>query len=233
MNKQNKSLLKIAACKLLALLFFPLLQSCAVDPSEVLPNRAASYESKHEYTPWNNQYAVLFESLGKRAKVNKPINLCKKSDVLYVKMHNHSSLDSYEFQDIVMSTLEENVFFDEVVTSQPTIYINVRPEIAKVLPDGGLWYDTDDPLTIGQIRQLYPEQGLMILEVRMQQLSKTGAIVVNVSLIDPSDGSTIVLWGNTRSVWYIVGDSPARSMMEDINTWLAGVDEICECQCLN
>lgn len=209
-----------------------LLQACAVDPAQVIPRKVASYETDAKPTPWEMQYAALYADLGKQARVNKPINLCHKNEVLYVKIHNHSSLNSDKFTDIVMSTLEKNRFFDEVVTRTPTIYINVVPEIAKKLPDGRLWYDLDDPLTIGQIKNLYPERNLMILEVRMQEFSPTGPLTVTVSLINAEDTSTLVVWRNSRNVWYSVEHTQVKDMMQDINRWLDKVKEICKCQCL-
>ena len=130
-----------------------------------------------------------------------------------------------------MSNLSRNCFFKKVVTREPTIYINVEPELYERLPDGSKWYDTDDPLTIRQIRHLYPDDELLILEVRMQQFKKTDPLVVTLNLIDPSDGSSIVLWRHARAVWYWEHDTQTASMMRDFNHWFESVDWYCTCKC--
>ena len=171
-------------------------------------------------------------SIGEEILIKKPVNLCTRRDILYVKMHNHSSLSSDYFEDAVMGTLQKNTFFSEIVTRQPTVFINVvPPEMGKRLPDGRVWYDEDDPLTIGQIKHLYPEDDLMILEVRLQEFSSSEPISITANLIDGYDGSTVLIWRSERAVWYRAEDMQAKKVMREFNKWLENVDEICECQC--
>lgn len=216
---------------LLVLLVFgsALISGCRVDPyADVLPTY--DWAKQEQYAP-ETRLDYLYNTLGPNARIKKTVNLCNKADMLYVKMHNHSSLNSDEFMDIVMRTLERNTFFKEVVTREPTIYVNVEPELGERLPDGDMWYDADDPLTIGDIKQRYAHKNFLILEVRMQGFGEYEPLTVTASLIDPNTHSTIVMWREQRAVWYWIGGTQTDDMMEDINEWFANVDKFCECEC--
>lgn len=177
-------------------------------------------------SPWSDQYLLLKPWLSQIA-INKPINLCDRGGLLYVKMHNHSSLSSAYFEDAVMVTLQHNHFFDRIVTREPTVYINVEPYSPEERDDDTLWYDTDDPLTVGQIRKMYPERDKLILEVHLQEFSKNEPIVMTLNLINPDDGSTIIFWRRSRAVWNRTEDMQAVPLIRDFNRWMNDVHHQC------
>lgn len=185
---------------------------------------------------WHDQYKS-FVNTHPYATINKPVDLCEKRDVLYVKMHNHSSVSSAYFEDAVMVALQDNDLFRKVVTRQPTVYINVEPYSPQRLEDKRYWYDTDDPLTIAQIKKLYPEPGLLIMEVWLQEFATTSALAKNtnvtkpvgmtVNLIDPTDGSTIVFSQNSSNIGYYRQGMRSVSMVDAFTHWFDAVAASC------
>jgi hypothetical protein len=177
------------------------------------------------------KYAYQYRHAPTIAKINKVPNLCSKNAVLYVKIHNHSSINSDAFTNIVMTTLEDNEFFDEVVTRTPTIYINVEPDLFEETPSGIRWYDTDDPLSIYEIKKRYPDVNFLILEVRMQEFDRYDPLVVSWDLIDPNGGVSIASFRQSQAAWYWANDTQTKRMIKDFNHWFNTVNQYCECQC--
>lgn len=193
------------------------------DEFYIVEGREAREEVKFDY---------MYKHVWPTAQVNKVINLCRKEGaILYVKIHNHSSINTDAFTDIVMTTLQKNVFFDEIITRTPTIYINTAPQLFEVLPDGRRWYDNDDPLTIGDIKNRYPDKPLLILEMRMQEFKKNEPLMVTLNLIDPDDNRSIVFFGKSQAAWYWAQDTQTEKIIDDFNHWFWYVDQYCKCNC--
>lgn len=178
------------------------------------------------------KFSYMYSHVPSGAKINQMPNFCDmEGATLYVKMHNHSSINSDAFANIVMTTLEQNDFFGEIVTRTPTIYINVEPDLSEVSDTGERWYNTDDPLSIYQIKKRYPDPNLLILEVRMQEFAKYDPIVVTWDLIDPNGGRSILSLRESQAAWYWPADTQTKAMIDEFNFWLRRVKQYCDCDC--
>jgi hypothetical protein len=51
---------------------------------------------------------------------------------------------------------------------------------------------------------------------------------VSLSLIDVTDGATVIYWRDTRNVWYRSMDMPTVALVDSFNAWADDVAEMCK-----
>lgn len=92
----------------------------------------------------------------------------KSNRLVYLKMNNHSTINSDLYEDQLMKYLLKRKLFRKIITRSPSLYINMKPEeIVKVNDD--YWFDRSDPLNNDQItRYFLKNKSGYILETYLQ-----------------------------------------------------------------
>lgn len=125
-----------------------------------------------------------------RITVNHGVDTNQFRKVLYVSTDMHGVLDWYGYQDYVMEALRQLDFFDEVVTRQPTLYVNTLPPIpTKEYDEKKLWYDVVDPVSLSEISRQYGPHVLVaktILRSKSSDFGDFNAYSFQLQLIDPT-----------------------------------------------
>ena len=91
-----------------------------------------------------------------------------KNKLVYLKMNNHSTVNSDLYEDKLMKYLIDQQLFRKVITRSPTLYINVKSDEIKKIHHK-YWFDRTDPLNIEQIYRYFlkNKEGL-VLETSLQ-----------------------------------------------------------------
>jgi hypothetical protein len=133
--------------------------------------------------------------------VNQGVDTSQFKKVLYVSTDMHGVIDWYGYQDYIMEAFRQLDFFGEVVTRQPTLYINTTPPLAtKSYEDKSIWFDMVDPVSNRDILKQYGPNVLIaksILRNRSDDVGERGGFYYQLQLIDPS--TSRVLWQGSKT----------------------------------
>lgn len=136
-----------------------------------------------------------------RITVNHGIDTNQFRKVLYVSTDMHGVLNWYGYQDYVMEAFRQLDFFDEVVTRQPTLFVNVLPPTpSKKFDNNTLWYDVDDPVSMSDILKQYGPNVLVakaLLRSKSSNFGDYNAYAFQLQLIDPVT-SRVVFQGSKQ-----------------------------------
>ena len=209
MNLRKVLMLKLSRQTLVALLLLSLLACVRTLPPQDPDAKTGYY---HQLKRHDNVSLVI----------NKPVNTDQFRDVVYVKMNNHSSVNSYEFQDYTMRAFEGIGFFDKVVTSEPTAYINTGPIVGQNIA-GKTWYETSDPVDIKSLRGRY--ENFVIAEVTLREDKPSqGKRIKNLSFeikfIDPNNGQTLSIISSQGRSWGGVDKTLVNPVLNTTRDWL-------------
>ena len=140
--------------------------------------------------PQSRQISSPFPQVSRNNIYNKKL--------IYLKMNNHSTINSDLFEDQLMKYLLKRRLFRKIVTRSPSLYINVeRDEIKKV--NDHYWFDRTDPLNIEQIELYYlRNKSGLVLEANLQgevpssnQYSLMNQLSFWIKLIDAKKGKVL------------------------------------------
>lgn len=139
--------------------------------------------------------------------VNQSVDTNEYRKLLYVQANMHGTMDWFTYQDYLMAAFREFGFFKEVVTREPTTYINTTPPRATIdygensLPLGPLvgdqrkiWFDMQDPVPY---KALYQQYGHDFMIARATLRNKSGDVddlngyYFNLELIEGRSGKVL------------------------------------------
>lgn len=148
------------------------------------------YSSYHQATTDDLGYLPIGSDNDVRITVNHGVDTNQFRKILYVSTDMHGVLDWYGYQDYVMEAFRQLDFFDEIVTRQPTIFINATPQTATIAYDPKkLWFDVVDPVSMSEIVRQYGPHVLVaktMLRSRSSDFGDFNAYSFQLQLIDPT-----------------------------------------------
>jgi len=151
---------------------------------------SACYSSYHQAVTDDLGYLPVGSGGDVRITVNHGVDTNQFKKVLYVSTDMHGVLDWYGYQDYVMEAFRQLDFFDEVVTRQPTVFINATPQVAtKVYDEEKLWFDVNDPVSMTEITKQYGPHVLIaktLLRSKSSDYGDFNAYSFQLQLIDPN-----------------------------------------------
>lgn len=138
-----------------------------------------------------------------RITINHGVDTSQFKKTLYVSMDMHGITDWYGYQDYVMESFRQLDFFGEVVTREPTIYVNTTPPVpTKRYDDKKAWFDVVDPVSYSQIVKQYGPNVLIaktILRNKTDDYGDTNGFFFQLQLIDPQT-SRVLFQGSKAGV---------------------------------
>jgi hypothetical protein len=134
-------------------------------------------------------YLPVGQSSDVRITVNHGVDSNQFRKTLYVSTDMAGVLDWMGYQDYVMEAFRQLNFFDEVVTRQPTLFVNTTPQTpTKIYDDKDLWFDVVDPVSLSEIARQYGPHVLVaktLLRSKSADYGDFKSYVFQLQLIDP------------------------------------------------
>lgn len=97
-----------------------------------------------------------------RVSVNHSLDTNQYKSMAYVSIQMHGMAPWPEYQDYVMQGIKHFGFFDQVITRQPTVFINAPAFEPTQLVDGKNWIDVDNHIPYNSLVKKYGNHFLII-----------------------------------------------------------------------
>lgn len=163
---------------------------------------------------------------------SEQINTKNFKPMVYVKMNNHSTMNSDIYENYIMHAINKMQFFKKVVTKPPTIYINTEPNEISKTPANEDWFDRVDSQSIHDLRQVYGRTGdFLIAETTLREIvseqsyfsslpSWSHDIIFDLKFIDPNTGKTLFYKNSYDSNYNGIDLSIVDSVIHEAKHWL-------------
>lgn len=130
-----------------------------------------------------------------RITINQGVDTSQYRKVLYVSTDMHGVADWYGYQDYLMESFRQLGFFDEVVTRQPTLYINaIPPTPTKQYSDKKVWFDMTDPVSNTAVLKEYGPNVLIaktLIRNKADDYGELSGFYFQLQLIDPTTSKVL------------------------------------------
>jgi hypothetical protein len=140
-------------------------------------------------------YLPIGNTADLRITINQGVDTSQYRKVLYVSTDMHGVINWYGYQDYVMEAFRQLNFFDEVITREPTLYVNTSPpRPTKRYDEHKFWYDMVDPLSLSDILTQYGPNVLVakvILRNKTDDLGDLNSFYFQLQLIDPTTSKVL------------------------------------------
>ncbi len=134
-----------------------------------------------------------------RVAVNHSLDTHVYKPLVYVDVQMHGVVNWPEYQDYIMTAVKHLGFFDQVITRQPTVYINKQALEPTQRVNDQDWVDVSTPLPINSLLDEYGKH-FLIMEVELNNRSSdpgdTATFSFEVKLIEPSSRRVLLVVSN-------------------------------------
>lgn len=105
-----------------------------------------------------------------RVTVNHSVDTNQYKSMAYVSMQMHGLVAWPEYQDYMMQAIKHLGFFQQVITREPTVFINAAPFQATQWVNERAWMDVDNHIPFNSLIKEYGTH-FLVLDVELYTLS--------------------------------------------------------------
>lgn len=138
-----------------------------------------------------------------RVTVNHSVDTNQYKPMVYVNIQMHGVANWAEYQDYMMQGIKHLGFFEQVITNQPTVYINAYALTPTDIVDDQPWLDVDREIPFRSLVQQYGTHFLVIdaeLYSRASDSEDLNSYSFSLKLIEPKTKRVLMMASNQMYV---------------------------------
>ncbi|MFI4957192.1 MAG: hypothetical protein ACHQAX_08300 [Gammaproteobacteria bacterium] len=138
-----------------------------------------------------------------RVTVNHALDTNQYKSMAYVSIQMHGLAPWPEYQDYVMQGIKHFGFFDQVMTRQPTVYINTAAFEPTQIIDNKAWVDVDNHIPFNSLLKEYGTHFLVFdveLYTRASDPEDFNSYLFELKIIEPQTRRVLMVASNSMYV---------------------------------
>jgi hypothetical protein len=175
----------------------------------------------HQLDQGSPGYSVAMIDAPVKVNVNHSLDTNNYKTLAYVSIQMHGVSNWHEYQDYIMESVKKMGFFSQVITREPTVFINHRAFEPTKIVEGKPWLDVDNHIPYESLLRSYGNH-FLILDVELYNKSTDpehlNTYAFELKMIEPSSQRVLM----TASVQNMSKDGIDKAVINPVMNYTLG-----------